>query len=252
MKAWLAKTVDGKFTIEKIPCPYTGENVTMAKPPAGVMHTVEGGWSSGMSVFKKHYAPTFLVGSRRIAQLVPLGVMDAALENHYGGGETNRWARVQIEVAGYSKDKPYSFDAGTTDALASLLATCKVEAGIPLTRPYPDTMPAKPWATESFKRRKDGKWGTTSGWFGHVEIPENSHWDPGYLLWAPLLLEATKRLPPKPKPIIPHFEIHLTGKTGNTETLTARKSLVLVVDGKKHHLFDEKIAAGTITLLEQG
>jgi hypothetical protein len=64
-------------------------------------------------------------------------------------------------------------------------------------------------------------------------------------------IDVAKALKP-PAPITPHFEIHLTSKTGNTETLTARKSLVLVVDGKKHHLFDEKIAAGTITLLEQG
>jgi hypothetical protein len=254
MKSWLVKTSDGEFRIEKIPCPYTGVNVDLTKPSAGVMHTTEGGWASAMSVFKQHYAPTFLVGNRRIAQLVPLGEMDAALENHYGGGETNKWARVQIEVVGYSKEAPYSFDAGTTDALASLLATCKVELGIPLTRPYPDTMPAKPWASRNFRRRKDGKWGKTSGWFGHIEIPENSHWDPGALLWAPLLLLATQRLPkqPKPKPITRSYEIHLTGETGHTETLKARKSLQLIVDGKTRHLFDEKIVSFNGVRLEQG
>jgi hypothetical protein len=255
MKTWLAQTSDGEFRIEKIEkIPNPGQPITMSKPPVGVMHTTEGGWASAMSVFKQHDAPTFLVGSRRIAQLVPLGTMAAALENASGGVETNRWARAQIEVVGYSKDKPYSFDAGTTDALASLLATLKLEVGIPLTRPYPDTMPAKPWASKSFKRRHDGHWGKTAGWYGHDEVPENSHWDPGALLWAPLLLLATQRLPkpPKPKPITRHYEIYLTGETGHTETLKARKSLMLLVDGKPRHLFDEKIVSFNGVRLESG
>jgi hypothetical protein len=199
MKPWLAKTSDGRFAIEKIPCPHPNVGVVMGKPAAGVMHTTEGSWAGAMSVFRNHYAPHFLVGTRRIAQLVPLGDIAAALENPPGGVETNTWARVQIEVVGHSKETPYSFPATVTDPLASLLATLKVEAGIPLTRPYPDAMPPKPWATPTFRRRHDGKWGHTAGWFGHVEVPENSHWDPGALMWEPLLLKATQRLP-KPKP----------------------------------------------------
>jgi len=199
MKSWLSKTCDGKYAIQRVPCPGPGGQVDLKRPPAGVMHTTEGPFDSALSVFRKHYAPTFLVGQRKIAQLLPLGAMAAALENRSGGVETNRWARVQIEVAGFSKTTPYLFDAATTDALASLLATLKVEAGIPLARPYPDAMPSQPWATPAFRRRKDGKWGKTAGWFGHVEVPENSHWDPGALRWEALLLKAMQRLP-KPKP----------------------------------------------------
>jgi hypothetical protein len=64
-------------------------------------------------------------------------------------------------------------------------------------------------------------------------------------------IDVAKALKP-PAPLVPHFEIHLTGKTGNTESLPARKSLVLVVDGKQRHLFDEGIVSGTITRLESG
>src|SRR3954449_12656354 len=194
MSLWLSKTSDGKFPIEHISCPHPAGNVDTSRPAAGVLHTTEGGWESALSVFRQHYAPTFLCGSRRIAQLVPLGQMTGALENASGGVETNRWARVQIEVVGYSKETLYMFDAGTKDALASLLATCAVELGVPLTRPYPDRMPPPPWATTKFARRHDGKWGRTSGWFGHVEIPENAHWDPGYLKWSDLLALAQDRM----------------------------------------------------------
>lgn len=197
MKAWLAKTSDGKYPIERIPCPHPDGKVDLSKPPTGVMHTTQGGWDSAMSVFTQHYAPIFLVGPHRIAQLVPLGYMAAALE-HDGPTETNRWARAQIEVCGYSKTSPYSFDAATSETLASLLATLKVEARIPLTRPFPDAMPpggTNVWARTSFARRHAGVWGKVAGWYGHVEVPENSHWDPGALRWSALLTAAKKQVP---------------------------------------------------------
>ena len=199
MNLWLDKTVDGRFKIERVPCPHPAGGIDLTRPRAGVLHTTEGSFASALSEFRSHYAPNFLVGPRRIVQLVPLGQMAAALENHGGGVETNRWALAQIEVAGFSKTSPYSFDGPTTDALASLLATLKVKAGIPLYRPYPDAMPPTPWATYSFPRRHDGHWGKTSGWYGHVEVPENAHWDPGALQWSRLLAMAQARLP-KPAP----------------------------------------------------
>ena len=211
MKAWLTRA--GDYRIAKDECPHPNDNVTMTAPPTGVLHTTEGGWSSAMSVFKQHYAPHFLVGPRRIAQLVPLGKMAAALENRSGGVETNRLARVQIEVCGYSKDTPYLFDAGTMDALASLLATLKTEANIPLFRPFPDRMPPLPWSRYDFSRRRAGKWGQVAGWYGHVEVPENSHWDPGALKWADLLAAAEAKVKPVP-PVGPRYHIKLVSETG--------------------------------------
>lgn len=239
-KLWLNKTSDGKFPIAHIACPHPAGNIDLARPAAGVMHTTEGGWDSGLSVFRVHYSPTFLVGAKRIAQLVPLGQMTAALENAAGGVETNRWARVQIEVVGHSKQTPYSFDAGTTDALASLLATLKVECGIPLTRPYPDVMPPGPWAVKSFKRRHDGKWGKTAGWFGHVEIPENEHWDPGALDWSALLTVAKTRLPKATarKP----YSIDIENKDGSriafegTKAQVKKRATQFIEDGKFREL----------------
>lgn len=190
---WLTKA--GKYRVEKMPMPHPVGRVDLMRPPAGVTHTIEGSLESGIGVFRKHYAPTFGVGPGRIVQFVPFGYMTAALENDYGGGETNRWARVQIEIAGFSKDTTWLPAASTLDPLAALMAALVKAQGIPLTRPYPDALPSKPWATELFRRRHDGKWGKTAGWFGHIEIPENAHWDPGALDWSALLKLATAKLP---------------------------------------------------------
>lgn len=202
MKSALAKA--GRYTIEQENCPPTGP-VDLKRPRTGVLHTTEGSFESAYNEFKKKYAPHFLVGKDRsgkvrIVQFVSLGNYAAALENHSGGVETNRWAVVQIEVAGYSKTTPWMFDDDVKDALASLMATLVKEAGIPLARPFPDKMPTLPWATPSFQRRKAAKWGRVAGWYGHVEVPENGHWDPGALKWSELLAAARAKLSTAPKP----------------------------------------------------
>jgi hypothetical protein len=113
---------------------------------------------------------------------------------------------VQIEVAGHSHEKPWLPDELTLDSLAHLLAALSFPnvAGIPLSRPFVDRMPPGPWATEHFIRRRSGHWGKTPGWYGHVEVPENSHWDMGAIRWFIVLARAknirranTKH--PKPK-----------------------------------------------------
>ncbi|MGZ4333924.1 MAG: hypothetical protein ACXVRJ_06580 [Gaiellaceae bacterium] len=188
-KGFLTATIGGR-QIEHIPCPHPGVPVDPKAPPAGVLHTIEGGLGSGLAVFQQHFAPHFALDGQRIAQLIPLGMIACALENHVGGPETNHLARAQIEVAGSSQQSSWLPDADTTEVLADLLATLERAADIPLTRPFEDKMPALPWATQSFSRRSAGKWGTTSGWFGHVEVPENEHWDPGALQWTKLLARA--------------------------------------------------------------
>src|SRR5262249_9633019 len=105
--------------------------------------------------------------------------------------ETNRWARAQIEVVGFSQESPYQFDEATLARLAALLGLLERIASIPLTRPFPDAMPPTPWAVKTFSRRHSGDWGTVAGWFGHVEVPGgNDHWDPGALRWSELLARA--------------------------------------------------------------
>jgi hypothetical protein len=186
---WLTKTAGGR-EIEHIPCPNPGGVVDEKAPPTGVIHTVEGSLDSGLGVFRRHYAPHFVLDEERIIQLVPLGTMAAALENHPGGVETNSITRAQIEVAGHSSEDPWACDQATGEHLADLMATLAQVADIPLERPFEDKMPAKPWATLNFARRSAGKWGHVAGWYGHVEVPENEHWDPGAFQWTKTLDRA--------------------------------------------------------------
>jgi hypothetical protein len=188
-KGWLKKTIGGR-TIEHVPCPNPGAPVDLSAPHIGVLHTIEGTLESGMGVFHRHYAPHFALDAHRTLQLIPLGTMGAALENDPGGVETNSITRVQIEAAGSSRTSPWLWDDATTNAVADLIATMEHVADVPLERPFPDAMPPLPWSNEAFSRRHAGKWGHTAGWFGHVEVPENAHWDPGALKWTELLRRA--------------------------------------------------------------
>lgn len=186
----------GPYRVERISGVIrTRSAIDQSRPPVGVLHTTEGSWDSAISVYRSKLAtPTFQVGPRRIGQLIPLGEMAAALKNPAGGVETNRWARVQIELVGFSRQSRWTPDAGSLDALAHLIAWLEEACDIPLTRPWSghDLGPL-PWATPSYPRRRAGKWGKTSGWFGHVEVPENDHWDPGELDW-PAVIRAARDL----------------------------------------------------------
>jgi hypothetical protein len=186
---WLHKALHCR--VEKVPVSYLTAHVDVHKPAVGVMHTTEGSFDSALQEFKKKFAPHFLVGAGRIIQFAPLGIMSHALEHKKGTIETNRWARVQIEVAASSSLDLWQPDHATFVALASLVAVLEDAAGIPLTRHWPDQLDKHQiWAKEGNVRRKQHLWGKKAGWFGHIEVPGNSHWDPGSLNYTALFAKA--------------------------------------------------------------
>ena len=183
---WLYKA--GKYDVEHIGgIPHLNQSVDLSGPRTGVLHTTEGGWEGSLGVFKQHYAPHFMVGAGRIAQLVQVGTMGAALVSN------NVHAIVQIELVAFSKEAPWLPDDPTLDALCALLAACQSEYGIPL---------AHPWADGDYGRAGDnphrhaGKWGRIAGWYGHADVPsvpghsQETHWDPGNLEWSKVLARA--------------------------------------------------------------
>lgn len=186
VKPWLEAA--GRFPVEHIPCPFFSQPVALDAPRTGVLHTTEGGWDGSMSVFKQHFAPHFMVGMDqahgkvRIAQLVQVGTIGAALVAH------NDHAIVQVEMIGFSKESPWLPDPDTFEALASLMAVCNREYGIPLTHP---------WADGDFGHAGDnphrgiGRWGVIGGWYGHGDVPSpDTHWDPGALQWSMIFARA--------------------------------------------------------------
>jgi hypothetical protein len=161
----------------------TNSAVDLSAPPKGILHTTEGGWDSSLDVFRSRLTtPTFMIGlddrvkSRapgvRIAQLVPLGEMAAALINERGGVETNRVCRVQIEIVGFSKHTLWLPPKPLSTALAVLMYEMKEQAGIPY--------------HHAVAHRSMAVWPKVSGWLGHEDVPENDHWDPGNLNWPVL------------------------------------------------------------------
>jgi hypothetical protein len=188
---WLSHAF--RFPIETVALGYLRETVSLFWPPVGVLHTTEIPFDDSLKVFKKKNAPHFLVGADRIIQFAPLGKMSHALQHKKGTVETNRWARVQIEIAGNSKLKLWLPDQPTLDRLAALIAVLEGAADIPMKRHWPDLLTSGvTWATESNPRRQEGVWGRLSGWFGHIEVPGNDHWDPGSLNYTALFAYARK------------------------------------------------------------
>lgn len=177
MKAWIARA--GSFRVEHVPCPHPGVKVDDGGRHKGVLHTTEGPTVEGaLSVFRQHYAPHFTVGrdSRkrvRILQHVPLGYMATTVKNAPGGTETNREARVQIEIVGFSKRELWLPETGTLNALVALLRVLAQQGVVP--------------PRHVAVNRNVALWDRTSAWLGHADVPENDHWDPGRLRWNALM-----------------------------------------------------------------
>jgi hypothetical protein len=103
VKPWLDQA--GKFPIAHIGgIPHFNASVLLDAPRTGVLHTTEGGWAGSLAIFKQHFAPHFMLGfdadaqKVRIAQLVQVGTIGAALKAH------NNQAIVQIEMIGFSQE----------------------------------------------------------------------------------------------------------------------------------------------------
>ena len=188
----------GDFRVERITNVLrTGASVDLSRPPVCVLHTTQCTWDQAISRFRSELTtPTFQVGPRRIGQLTPLGEMAGALANLGGGVETNRWARVQIEIVFSVTDpphrRPWLLDEALVAPLTALMRMLRNDCGIPFERPFS----AEPQmngvlASVAYARRHSGKWGSEAGYFGHVEVPENDHWDPGNLDYAKLFERAS-------------------------------------------------------------
>lgn len=160
--------------------------IDQSKPAVGVDHTTESSiMPSSFSRGIPHFAPGPLhAGGRpKLTQWLPLGHYGTALQNDPGGLETNRWIRVQIEIVGYSSLDPWlPASPEYRSMLASLYEWCSKELGIPERSVFPNTLQrGTVWATEHNSHRKASRFGQVAGWYGHVDVPENDHWDPGSL-----------------------------------------------------------------------
>lgn len=131
-----------------------------------------------------------------IVQMIPANKAGRGLENRSGGVQTNRGGSVviQIEVVAQASDPFTKTACKNLDKIMDWLRSWGI----------PDVFPAgSPGGSESYgpnSQRTVTNW-SKSGHFGHSQVPENSHWDPGKIDINKILSAGTKQTPaPAPKP----------------------------------------------------
>lgn len=144
-----------------------------------VHHTTEGAtYASARAAFAKSRSdPHFTVDGETIYQHIDTARAARSLRNAPGGVETNRDSAVQVEIVGFAgRPKPAA-------ALATVAKLCRwIEAEHAVPQRWPNGFPR--WSHSGgdpgLHNRDAANWDTGGGHYGHSQVPENTHWDPGY------------------------------------------------------------------------
>ena len=143
-----------------------------------VLHTTEGGSWPGYSAGSMTPTFTYDPRSHQMRQHIPVNMAARALVD--AGIGTNRLNVAQIEIIGYAAQGG-PLDAQAIQDLAALVAWLNAEWSVPITAPYPFTVPAH--------RMSAAEYGACRGVIGHGHVYGNSHWDPGAMN-VPAILAA--------------------------------------------------------------
>jgi len=150
--------------------------------PRGSWGAIRNLWRGGPGQWNKGL-PTFLADGTRVVQLLPLSTNAYTVENAPGGADTNRAGHVvQVEWCRYSAD-PWAEDEMA--ALAKWLVDLKANGLNFDWHNHPRFYGANEGivlASYSSPIRFGADAFTNfNGWMGHQHVPENAHWDPGFL-----------------------------------------------------------------------
>lgn len=122
------------------------------------------------------YPSQWQCGEAQIGQHIQLG---------FAGDAVNNWDAVaqQIEMVGRSKVERWLPEEGTLGPTVALVAWLHasnlIKTGLKRPKLWPVEVDQLPAAVVTYYRRRQDVWPDTPGVFGHIEIPDNSHWDPG-------------------------------------------------------------------------
>jgi hypothetical protein len=166
----------------------------------------------------------------RFCQFVPANSRSKSLVDQAGGTRTNRAGSVVIQIEALFF--PYCRVGGR--AYARLADTpCKgwqqlqdwVHSwGVPNVWPM-----GRP--TDFVPHRSESAWETQGGWYGHSQVPENTHQDPGS--W-PAFVETTPSKPPtpatKPRVSLKHVMYAAQHDPAAAQGHTSYKNEVLIVE----------------------
>lgn len=142
-----------------------------------VHHTTEGSSASGaIGAYRANKSdPHFTVDSTTIYQHIDTSSAARALANPAGGVQTNRDSAIQIEVVGFA-GRPK--DIATLKNVAKLCRWIETTHGVP--KVWPNGFPRVGSRDPGGHNRNASNWERKGGHYGHSQVPENTHWDPGY------------------------------------------------------------------------
>ena len=144
-----------------------------------IHHTTEGSsFKAARAAFKSNKSdPHFTVDAAEIHQHIDTAETARSLKNQAGGVETNRSSAVQIEMVGFA-GRPK--DPAT---LANVARLCRwIESTHGVAQRWPNGFPrfSTNGKDPGGHNRDSHNWVGESGHYGHSQVPENDHWDPGY------------------------------------------------------------------------
>jgi hypothetical protein len=145
-----------------------------------VHHTTEGHKATdAFSAYKKNKSdPHFTVDSKTIYQHIDTALSARSLRNAPGGVQTNKDGAIQIEVVGFAHLKK------NPDTLTNVARLCRwLENAHKVPQSWPNGLPktATPAGKDPGGHNRNAKnWDSKAGHYGHSQVPENTHWDPGY------------------------------------------------------------------------
>jgi Putative peptidoglycan binding domain len=170
-------------------------------PPAAVWHTTEGKNYDAMHrvLVSKRAEPHILYDptNDRMGQYFPLNVSARALRPGSGTSKNKSGVVViQIEVCAYAAT-PFTGYWKPGPKMSALLQAIR-------SWNVPDV-----WPAGRLSQRGEGVsrnrhiWETKAGHFGHCNVPDNDHWDPGGIDTVALLGATTSGGTPPPQPPAP-------------------------------------------------
>lgn len=144
-----------------------------------VHHTTEGTTYAGArSAYQAHKSdPHFTVAGDTVHQHIDTIETARSLRNADGGVQTNRDSAVQIEVVGFAGQAK---DVPTLRSVARLCRWIEEQHGVPQQWPNGRPRSSTNGGDPGGHNRNPEIWDTLGGHYGHSQVPENTHWDPGY------------------------------------------------------------------------
>jgi hypothetical protein len=149
------------------------------RPPNLVLHTTEGNTVDGAynTLVSKGFESQWLVGEHRIVQIKPVWAKGFS-------SDTEDDEAMQVEVVGRSNLEVWLPPPPSLFPLVALTAMLHDNELITtgLRRPtdeWPLKLDRLPAAKEDYYRRHAGLWPHRAGVYGHVDLPNDEHWDPG-------------------------------------------------------------------------